>query len=410
MADLKIKIKGDASPLNRALSSSKRSLSSFARISSSIFAGIGAGIGIAIAALSKIKTTIDPIASRLDDIGKASKRIGITTNEFQELAFAARRTGVSTETVEKSFKRMQKVIFDAKKGLSTSRDALNALGLSYQDLENKSPLEQFEMIARRLALVEDVTLKNAVAQDVFGRSGMAISPMISQYDKLKQELKDINGIMSEEAIKSAEDYKDAIENLSTSFDALIAASGIIDNMAEGFRNIEAAITSIRRSGLGDFFENLQTQAFDKDRLRDLSIGGIAGYTGGTIGSAIRTTGSFERLDRQRQQLLRDIQNRGKGDALKAEVNEAIKNFDPKKKGTSNATGLQMLQGGGTLSALGGDISGGGFVSRVNIQERQLSVLEQIRDGVIKVGDANFEQALFNEVTGYASQTRRAIRD
>lgn len=212
---------------NRVVSTAKSAMSKVRSIVSSAAGMFGIGFGTA-AAISGIKKLVD----EMDYVGKASKRIGVSAEEFQKIAFASRRTGSTNENVERAFKKMQQTIYDASKGLKTYQQYLTDLGLTYQDLAGKSPEKQFSILADKLNQVEDATTRAALAQKIFGRAGTNIMPMIGEYNDLKKEFEDIGGIVSNEAVKAAEDFKDSLENISSSIKAGVINSGLLSWLKE----------------------------------------------------------------------------------------------------------------------------------------------------------------------------------
>ena len=175
---------------------------------------------------------VQDLTTQADTIGKVSKRIGITAEEYQKYTFAARRAGATNADIEKSFKRMQSGIFDAENGLGEATNTLDSLGVSLDSLRGKTQAEQFNLIANSLNDIEDAGTKAALAQDIFGKSGTALIPMIADFEALGDEAQRTGRIMSNEAVQSAEDYKDSIENLTTSFKAMVANSGVIDWLSD----------------------------------------------------------------------------------------------------------------------------------------------------------------------------------
>lgn len=286
MAKLKIKIDGDAKGVEGAtrkakgaLGGLKSSLAAFASGPLIVFAAMAV-------AIRKVSGALGNLSEKLDGIGKSSKRIGITAEEFQNIAFAARRTGASTETVERAFKRMQKTITDAGKGLRTAKDALNALGLEYDDIKNKSPEKQFTIIGERLNLIKDATTRVAIAQELFGRAGTNIGPLIAEYQELKKELQDLNGIVGDDAVRASEEYQDSIENLSTAWDALIANTGSIRQMANAMEGLNEIVKNFNKN-VDDisFIDvakqlNVFTSGGTKGAFEHLA--GVSGFGQGTV--------------------------------------------------------------------------------------------------------------------------------
>ena len=147
-----------------------------------------------------------------DEIQKMALRTGFSTEALSEFRHAAQLSGASIDTVEKGVKRMQKVLFDAEKGLATANDALSALNLSYEDLRKLSPEEQFERLTTAIAELEDPSRRAALAQEVFGRAGTQLLPMLSQgaegLAEMRREAHELGIIFDQEAADKAAKFND----------------------------------------------------------------------------------------------------------------------------------------------------------------------------------------------------------
>jgi len=225
-----------------------------------------AGAMAAMFSANIIKNQIAGIVNLGDEIGKTATRIGTTAEEFQKFAFAARRGGATGGDVEKAFKRMASTIFDANRGIKESVEGLEDLGLTADDLRGKNPARQFELIADGLNRITDASDKAALAQDVFGKAGTALIPMLGNYKELGKELERMGGIIANENVKAAEDFKDAMEDLSTTIKAVVANSGLIKWLA----NVSRAFVEVQndtkkwRHLLESFVEVVEEFATGKD--------------------------------------------------------------------------------------------------------------------------------------------------
>jgi hypothetical protein len=207
-----------------------------------------------------------------DAIGKASQRIGTSAESWQKLTYAAERSGASAGDVETAFKKMSSTIFDAGRGLKSGQDALAALGLNYDKISKLSPEQQFAEIAKRLNLVTDATDKAAIAQDLFGRSGTMLIPMLGNYEQLGERLKDIGGVMSNESVKASEDFNDAVKDLSLSVKGLVHDTGLIEwlaSVAKGISNVN--------SGFGGM-KNLAETVREQSVVFNMLTGGLFAKT------------------------------------------------------------------------------------------------------------------------------------
>jgi hypothetical protein len=169
-----------------------------------------------------------------DEIDKLSQRIGVTAREFQVLRHAMELGGGSAGSLEQAFKGAARIIFDMQNGSVEAERALNALGVTLEDLEGKTQMEQFNILFRSLGRVEDATLKLALAQQLFGRSGQTLLPILNatggNLDELADKMERNGQLLSDEQIKKSAEFKDSLTELNRAiqgalFDALGDAIG-----------------------------------------------------------------------------------------------------------------------------------------------------------------------------------------
>lgn len=269
---------------------------SLTRTASTFATGIGAALagGFAMAARSAI--------NHGDDIAKTAKRIGISAEEYQKLTFAIRRSGGANEDAEKQYRRMAAIIDDLKNGLSTAVRSFKDMGLSYDDLKNKSPEQQFDTIVDALNKVQDASTRVALAQDVFGRSGTRLLPLLADYRELKQEAEELGAVISNDAIRAAEEFKDATENLKTALMATVANSGVVEWLKDIATAAAEASAAMRQLDQGNFMDGEQiniaapTAAEIAEGIRQVANGGLAqnpgkGFESFTAVGALENTGA-----------------------------------------------------------------------------------------------------------------------
>jgi len=156
-------------------------------------------------------------ASMGDQVAKMAKRTGLSVETLSELRFVASQTGTEFESLEMAFRKMQRSIYDAGRGLSTQTDALADLGLRFQDLDGLSPEQQFKLLAEAISRIEDPTRRAGIAMTLFGRTGTNLLPMFAHgaagIEKLQAEARRLGLTMSSKDAKAAEDLTDAFDKL-----------------------------------------------------------------------------------------------------------------------------------------------------------------------------------------------------
>lgn len=183
-----------------------------------------------------------------DEIGKTARQIGVSTQNLQGFRFAAERSGVSLKSMDKSLKLVQLGLFDAKtKGVGPFQEGLDALGLSIDAVELLSPTEQMALFADELNKVENEMDRTAIAGLIFGKkAGPELKTLLEGGSEgITQLLEDFQrlsgGGISDEGIKSAEDFADSMTNIDTAITGVKLAIGevltpvirpVIDEMTE----------------------------------------------------------------------------------------------------------------------------------------------------------------------------------
>jgi len=176
-------------------------------------------VGVAITAALTAMTV--QWAKAGDEVAKLAAKTGFTTEMLSELRHAANLSGSSLAGLETGIKRMARTIIDARDGLSTAVRSLEDLGLSYEELKDLSPEEQFMTMTKAMANIEDPTLRAAVAMSVFGRAGTDMLPMLANGEEgleaMRQEAHDLGLVFSADAAKAAEAFNDSITKLKGAF-------------------------------------------------------------------------------------------------------------------------------------------------------------------------------------------------
>ncbi len=194
------------SEFKKGLQQSAQRMDSFGRSlqkTSLKLAAAGATITAPFIAATKIFTQM---GAELDDI---SKRTGATVERLSELKFAAEQSGTDLSAVEAAYKKMSRTLAAANKGVAGSVDALTDLGLTIEQLNGLSPDAQFEKLARAVDAISDPTRRAALAMKVFGGSGTALLPLISEMDELFKKAKRFNLVVTKDGVDAAAKLDDA---------------------------------------------------------------------------------------------------------------------------------------------------------------------------------------------------------
>ncbi|QDV23427.1 phage tail tape measure protein [Aureliella helgolandensis] len=206
--------------------------------------------GLGGAVIAPLFAAASKFASAGDAIEKMAARTGVAAETLSELQFAAGQSGSSIETVEKSIRKMQQTLVEAADGSASQIEALNAIGLSAEELAGKTPIQQFEMFAEAISKIEDPTERAARSMDIFGRSGTELLPMFANgaagIRDLRKEARDLGHQLTTEDAAAAAALTDAWGRISATMKGIVlqlgaAVAPALTTVANAVKNVLAVV-------------------------------------------------------------------------------------------------------------------------------------------------------------------------
>lgn len=107
-------------------------------------------------------------------IDKGAKAARISTDAYQDLDYVARKNGTTFDVLSKS---MFDLDIKLSKGSKTTVAAVDAIGLSVDDLLGMSKDSRFREIATAITDIEDPAIQAQVAYDLLGEAGLRLLPV-----------------------------------------------------------------------------------------------------------------------------------------------------------------------------------------------------------------------------------------
>ena len=174
---------------------------------------VGLGSLLATPLLAAAKHFSDAGSDLLD----ASQRTGVTVEALSQLGYAADQSGSSAEDLEKGLRAMSQNLVEAARGSAQAQRSLARLGLTVADLSGLSPDQQFELIADRLAAIQNPLNRATIATEIFGKAGANLLPLLSSgadgIRELREEADRLGLTVRTEDAEAAEAFGDALSVL-----------------------------------------------------------------------------------------------------------------------------------------------------------------------------------------------------
>lgn len=196
-----------------------KGLGTVAKVGVGAFAAVGAG------AAALVKSSADAT----DRIDKMSQKLGLSRQGFQEWDFILSQSGTSIESMSAGMKKLAVSTDELSQGTGAGAEAFERLGISYDDLAGKTQEEIFEMTIGALQGVEDETTRAALANDLLGKSGQELAPLLNAgagaIDDMKDQAHDLGLVMGDEAIDAGVQFTDTMDQLKRTFGVVGAEVG-----------------------------------------------------------------------------------------------------------------------------------------------------------------------------------------
>lgn len=191
-------------------------------------AGIVAAAGAGAAALYGVATKS---AETADHIDKMSQKIGISRTAYQELDFILSQNGMSVDQLQGGMKKLVNTMQSAQDGNKTAAATFAELGVSVTDstgaLRNQEDVF-YEAIAA-LQGMENETERNAIANDLFGKSASEMAPLLNagagSMEELRQKAHDLGLVLSDETINAGVAFTDTMDQTKRALSSVTTQLG-----------------------------------------------------------------------------------------------------------------------------------------------------------------------------------------
>lgn len=164
-------------------------------------------------------------AEVIDQTSKLAARLGMTYGELAGLALAGDLAGVSMEQIGKAATKADVALVKAQQGSKLAQDAFAGLGLSIESLSGKSSADRFEAIAVSIAKLPSEAERAAAATKLFGKAGAELMPLFTGgaegIAEARREAERLGLVLTSEQGREVEAMNDAFTMVKKSITGIV---------------------------------------------------------------------------------------------------------------------------------------------------------------------------------------------
>lgn len=226
-------------------------------------------LGGITAAIGGVATASVKISETTDRVDKMSQRLGLSRDAFQEWDFVLSQSGSSIDSMQMGMKTLTQKMEDSTTEGSAAADTFKKLGVNVQDANGNFKDQEvvFDEVIKSLQGMEDGIEKAAIAQEIFGRNGQELLPLINAdaeaIEEMKQQAHDLGLVLSDETIDAGVSLTDTMDQMKRASTSLIT-SGLtpmlqpINDLLQGFIGLTTGVAGAKeqmQTALQDLVDN-----------------------------------------------------------------------------------------------------------------------------------------------------------
>lgn len=180
-----------------------------------------------VAASAAIGAAVVKTADYADELLDLTEITGLSSDTLQELEHVANVVGIDFQKLTQATTAFTGKLPKLLKDGSTAANVIKSLGINIKDSNGqlRSMDDLFPDIIKSLQGVENVTLRNSMAQQILGKDLDALAPLLGitadEFESLRKEAHETGVVMSGESLNSAADLKAEINTLKKQFEMLV---------------------------------------------------------------------------------------------------------------------------------------------------------------------------------------------
>ena len=265
------KASGSTKEFSISLDGAKAAAGGFVSAVGTVADGLKSVADYAIKAGQDFVNMVDSVGNAGDAIDKNSQAAGMSAEAYQEWGYVLQRNGASADSLATWMKKLNNNVDDAVNGSDSAIDKFTKLGISVNDLQNKSREDVFAEVIASLQGMENESERAAAVNDLLGGSATDLGALLNStsddVQKLRDNAHDLGLVMSDETVADSAAYADAMLDLKSAFTGVkntvasevlpsftevlqgltgmvIGTQGASDEFSKGINNIVQSVTEI----------------------------------------------------------------------------------------------------------------------------------------------------------------------
>ncbi|GEM04533.1 hypothetical protein HMI01_15210 [Halolactibacillus miurensis] len=190
-------------------------------------------VGAAAAAGGALLGMSNKAAGVADNVDKASKRMGVSAEAYQEMDYWASQNGLSQADLEKAVGRLNQRMGEAANGNEKYSGALETLGVNMDDVRNGtlSTEDAFAQSIQSLSEMENGQEQAALASELFGtKLGRELLPALQDgslsIEDAKKQAQDLGIVLDGDSVAAGVKFTDTMDQVKRSLGAVTTNIGV----------------------------------------------------------------------------------------------------------------------------------------------------------------------------------------
>jgi hypothetical protein len=205
-------------------------------------------------------------------LSELSTQTGEAAGTLLVLETAFKNSGLEASQVGVVINKLQNFMQDAANSGEKQTKVMRDLGISMADLAGKTPSEQMEVFAKKIAAIEDPTQRAAMASEVFGdKLGGKLLPLLVDFSGNIEDARDKVGSLEQVMNENADTFDKFAESIETVKGKMASFSaGVLSETLPALQDLGSKMEGVDAAGLGKIIGQILSPAIE-DLVKNIKL-------------------------------------------------------------------------------------------------------------------------------------------